>query len=119
MTRKEIKENVRTLSPYELEGSVNSLIELLECIEKNHPEYSSFKVDWDPGRSKNEDGEFYMHGIRLETDEEFERRKEDEKRTKEGAVLIAAKRKQRKEEKDVKEYARLKKKFGDNKGEMR
>ena len=98
------------VSNWNLDGkSVEDVISKLQELktEALNQGYDDLTVDVDY------DGYWEFYGVRLETDEEYEKRLkalEKQKATNKRNALI---RKQKKEEQDRKEYERLKKKFGD------
>lgn len=95
---------------YELEGSIDSVIELLSKARDRAVEdgWSELFVDWDTGYG-SDDVSWCIKGDRLETDREEEDRLKLEARVKEARK----KDKKDREAKDLAEYERLRKKFGD------
>lgn len=89
-----------------IDNLINSLQAAKEA-EKNG-EWSELSVEWysDDDFSSVE---WYIKGYRLETDKEYNKRMKDLEK----ASKFKKKMKEDKEERDKKEYERLKKKFGD------
>ena len=88
MERLKIKEQKQV----DLEGDIEDVIDLLRELKNEDWEYISYEYEYEESEYDS-----YVFKTRLETDEEFEKRKEQDK------IL-----KQKKKERDLKEYLRLK-----------
>lgn len=103
-----------TIRAEDLGGRIDETINLL----KNHKEdlvtkgYSEIELQAEYYGHDGGIGEWSIWGTRLETDNEFEIRIKNEERAQERQKVLKSKQ----EQKDLKEYKRLKKKF-DKKGE--
>ena len=93
-----------------LEGSLEGAIAYLKAIPSKFPDYSNFhiEVDWDNDYRKTT---YDVYADRLETDQEFEKRKKTQAARKKSDAKWKAKMKAQKEEKERKELERLKKKY--------
>jgi len=111
--RQQVKETVARVSPYELSGSSQSIYENLLDTENYYRNKDDTIIDmsWEWECSPYSDaGEFALVVTRLENDKEYNARvkklmkiKDKEKRIKETEA-----------QRELEEYLRLKKKFGDN-----
>lgn len=89
-----------------LDGPINEVIELfVNC--KNTKDFIDIKVSTNYDSSDYDSPEITITGKRLETDKEFEKRKNDNITR----VIRKEKAKQIKEEQERKEYFRLRKKY--------
>ncbi len=82
MKKNTITEIIDTLMVWDLEGYLNDVVNDFHKYKENNPQYMSFAIEWEPGW-ESDTGEFVVRGKRLETNKEFETRKEDERKTKE------------------------------------
>lgn len=92
-----------SISPYDGFDSIISSIEAAKKAEASG-EWQQLAIDPDQDEEK-----WVIRGYREETDKEYQKRMKELEKTKE----FKKKLKQDREERDKKEYERLKKKFGD------
>lgn len=103
--RKLKTEFVKTLSVYDMEGSIQDLIERLNNISKEFPEHSNFSID---AEYYDDSVDFYIYAARLETQLEADKRAKEAKEAK----IAAQARKLKKEKEERAELARLQAKYG-------
>ena len=89
------------------EVEIDKLIELLMKIKNTYPNYKIKLCIYDC-----EDLSVYFHGTRLETDKEFEARKDRSKRARFSAVEKEKRKREEKIKKEKIEYERLKNIYG-------
>ena len=101
MKRMVTRDCVQILSVYVLDGDVKCAIERLQRIleDAKTDGYKSVELDWTEG-TYDDSGAFNVMGVRKETDKEFEKRVQAEKV-----------RQKKEDERDQREYERLKKKL--------
>jgi len=109
---KEITEQICSKPGYYFEGDLDIIIEHLQGIITSHPDYCKISMHIETGYGHDGgETEIVFRGTRLETDKEHEAREVflrelKIKRMEEAEITV-----KRMEEQDIKEYARLKKKF--------
>jgi len=112
--KKEIK---RQLDNLDLEGSVDILITCLEIIMKNHRKNGFFKffiekdTEYEYGCPEGYTTH-YLHGVRLETDEEMAKRIADNKKKSAAAKKAAKTKAIKKVERERRQYLKLHAKYG-------
>lgn len=89
-----------------LDNLINSLQAAKEAEKSG--EWSELSVDWNSD-DDYQTANWYIKGYRLETDKEYNQRMKDLEKV----AKFKKKMKEDREERDKKEYERLKKKFGD------
>lgn len=109
ITKNEVEEFLQTI---DMGGrDVDFLIKELQEIKKERKKdgYFRFSIEcediYEYGRT------YGMHGVRLETDAEFEKRVERDKRQKASAKKAAKKRKENKKAKELETYKKLHKQY--------
>lgn len=108
MKRKSVTEKVESMGVYDLDGTVDKLIERLVDLRKRYGE--NLVIDVDHGYY-DDDYSINVYWNREETDEEFEKRKKKERRLAETRRKNREKDKALKEKQEREEYERLKEKF--------
>lgn len=110
-----ITEQLLIILPYSLANSIDSVIDYFTKLKKEYEEkgFSDIELEvcWGKDLYNLETQEFRVYGTRLETDKDLEKRLTEKKQAKERAKKLCAQKKARKEQKDRKEYERLKAKF--------
>lgn len=115
--KKNQKKEIRTqLDSLDLEGLVETTLARLQTIMKNHKKDGFFKFDiekeTDYGYEYNDSCEtYYLHGTRLETDDELAKRIAANKKRVVSARKAAKTRAIKQEERDRKKYIELHAKF--------
>jgi len=93
--------------PFRYEVTVPYLIKELQALVKEHGDTLFMRQNpWD------DSGGYDLYKTEVESDEEYEKRMKVNEKKREYAKKAAVKRKKMKEEQDLKEWGRLKKKFG-------
>ena len=92
------------------DDGIDSLINSLQGAKHSEKsgEWSELSVDWNSD-DDYQTANWYIKGYRWETDKEYNKRMQELEK----AANLKKKMKEDKEERDKKEYERLKKKFGD------
>lgn len=111
--RQQVKETVARVSPYELSGSSQSIYENLLDTENYYRKKDDTIIDmsWEWECSPYSDaGEFALIVTRLENDKEYNTRVKKLMQIKEKEKSV----KEKEDQRELEEYLRLKKKFGDN-----
>ena len=113
MERKEIRVELGEVDSSSLEGTIDDAIDRLNALKEKHSDCSVLDIGFDVGYGYY-DSTFVrvsLSGIRMETDVEFQKRTNDLKKAKEAAKKRKITMSQRQEEKDRKEFERLKAKY--------
>jgi hypothetical protein len=92
------------------DDGIDNLINFLQAAKhsENSGEWSELSVEWN-SHDDYQTANWYIKGYRWETDKEYNKRIQEEEK----AAKFKKKMKEDREERDKKEYERLKKKFGD------
>jgi hypothetical protein len=92
------------------DDGIDNLINSLQAakVAEKTGEWSELSVEWN-SYDDYQTAEWHIKGYRLETDKEYNKRMQELEK----AAKFKKKMKEDKEERDKKEYERLKKKFGD------
>lgn len=77
--KKDIYIRLTTLWYYDIEGDLDEIIERLQSIKKEYPGYESYRLDF-YDKDSEDASRIDVKGIRLETDQEYQTRRENEKR---------------------------------------
>jgi hypothetical protein len=115
--KNEKKELTRRLDNLDLEGSVDILITCLKTVMKNHKKNGYFKffiekdIEYEYGCPEGY-ATHYLHGVRLETDEEFAKRIATTKIRSKAAKAAAKTKAIKKVERERKQYLKLHAKYG-------
>lgn len=120
MKKKEVRECVRgcqnCIFLYELEGPIDDLIETLNDIKESAEALGYKDIKFEPAQEMECKGNIFdvinVIGTRTETNKEVKNRKEKERKMEERRKKENAFYKAKEEEREFKEYLRLKKKFG-------
>lgn len=99
---------IQDISIYDFEGTLDEVINSLGALKALHSQFDNLSIEV---VQSYEDVFFTLVGDRLETDEEFESRIQEEKQREQRKLKRLAKT-QKKAEDERKLYERLKKKFG-------
>lgn len=101
------RKDITSLDEYIFDGNIDSIISLLTSLKESYSHYEDLYISCN---RYYENIDFILSGIRLETDEEFNKRIALQNK-----ILEKEKaEKKKKEEKEKREYERLKKKFEKN-----
>lgn len=105
-----ITENIKKISRYDLEGSLESILKYLNKIPDQNPTYSKFEIiiDTHGDYDGEHEVEFNLKGIRDETPKEYEKRMARIK----AEVHMREVEKEENKARELALYERLKKKFG-------
>jgi hypothetical protein len=93
----------------------NRLKNECEMVVRNPDKYIRFNIDIHNGYYDSNSPELKLYGVRMETDEEFEKRINEAKKAKIAKENSEKKRKENEEKNELNTYLRLKKKFSDKK----
>jgi hypothetical protein len=113
MERKEIRVELGEVDSSCFAGTIDGAIDRLMALKEKHSDCSILDISFDVGYGYY-DSTFVrvsLSGIRMETDVEFQKRINDLKKAKEAAKKRKITMSQRQEEKDRKEFERLKAKY--------
>lgn len=109
--KKRIKtEELMSFDIDQFNGSLDRLIEWLESLEDEFNEYSNLRID---SYRFYDEVEIRLVGERLETDEEFEKRKKRAEKAKETREKRRKKEEEKREKEERKQLERLLKKYPD------
>ncbi len=114
MTKEIKKEISQMLCSIDIEGDVDCLISHLQQLKKTYAEKGFYKFSITEEFYDDYGGgyrEHQLHGVRLETDEEFKKRKEKNKKEAEASKIRAEKRAKTKQEKELEIYKKLHKQY--------
>lgn len=111
LTRLRIKVRTREISVYDLEGSLESAIAYLQGELDSLAPGETNQLDWDSGYVVDYTGNFTLYVFRQETDEEFEKRKEQARLTEQEERRRKADQKLKAAEDRRKLYEELKREF--------
>ncbi len=113
MGRKEIRVELGDLGSSHFEGNVDDSIDRLNALKEKHSDCSSLDISFDIEHGYYDSTSIVvsLSGIRMETDDEWQKRIDGLKKAKEAAKKMKITMSQRQEEKDRKEFERLKAKF--------
>jgi hypothetical protein len=113
MERKEIRVELGEVDSSCFDGTVDSAIDRLNALKERYSDYSILDISSEVGYGYYDSTfvKFSLSGIRMETDAEFQKRTNDLKKAKEAAKKRKITMSQRQEEKDRKEFERLKAKY--------
>ena len=100
LTKQEIKIKLESKSLWDLENPIDDVIEFFQKIRTQYSEYNYEKIIIDVPYAYDGDTSFYIYGVRMETDEEEQRREQNEKE-----------HQQRVQENKRKQYEELRKEF--------
>ena len=113
MDRKEIRVNLGEVDSSCFDGTIDDAIASLNALKEKYSDYSCLDISLDVGYGYYDSNfvRISLSGVRIETDDEFKKRTNDLKKAKEAAKKRKITMSQRQEEKDRKEFERLKAKF--------
>lgn len=113
MERKEIRVKLGEVDSFYFEGTVDGVIDRLNELKEKHSDYSILDISFDIEYGYYDSASIVvsLSGIRMETDDEWQKRIDGLKKAKEAAKKRKITMSQRQEEKDKKEFERLKAKF--------
>lgn len=112
--KQQVKVIVARVSPWDLTGSSDSIYRSLKDTENlyltENPDIIKAEWDWESPSSDDSNGSFVLEITRLENDKEYNARVKRLMKIKQNEKIS----KEKEEQRELEEYLRLKKKFGDN-----